>query len=65
MVIYNAKGRIELPLPFPTWLRRATSPDMLSVLPLDAEAALGVAGLPDTFRGDPADRMIVATGACA
>jgi PIN domain nuclease of toxin-antitoxin system len=57
----HSKDRIELPLPFPIWLRRATAPDMLTVLPLDAEAVIAVDDLPDTFHGDPADRMIVAT----
>jgi PIN domain nuclease of toxin-antitoxin system len=57
----HAKRRINLPLPFPAWLRRATAPDMLTVLPLDAEAVIAVNDLPDTFHGDPADRMIVAT----
>ncbi len=57
----RAKGRIELPLPFPQWLRRATAPDVLKVVPLDAEAVIAVNGLPATFRGDPADRMLVAT----
>ena len=57
----HSKGRIELPLPFPNWLRRATAPDMLTVIPLDAEAVIAVNDLRDTFHGDPADRMIVAT----
>ena len=57
----HAKRRIELPLPFATWLRRATAPDMMTVLPLDAEAVIAVNDLPDAFHGDPADRMIVAT----
>jgi len=57
----HSKGRIALPLPFSTWLRRATAPDMLTVLPFDAEAVIAVNDLPDTFHGDPADRMIVAT----
>lgn len=57
----HVKGRIDLPLPFPAWLRRATAPDMLQVLPLDAEAVIAVHGLPATFHGDPADRMVVAT----
>lgn len=56
-----SKGRINLPLPFPTWLRRATAPDMLTIVPLDAEAVIAVDSLPHTFHGDPADRMIVAT----
>jgi PIN domain nuclease of toxin-antitoxin system len=34
---------------------------MLTVLPLDAETVIAVDDLPDTFHGDPADRMIVAT----
>jgi PIN domain nuclease of toxin-antitoxin system len=57
----HTKKRIELPLPFPTWLRRATAPDMLTILPLDAEAVIALGDLPTTFHGDPADRMIVAT----
>ncbi len=57
----HAKGRIELPLPFPGWLGRATAPDMLTVLPLDSEAVIAVDGLSATFHGDPADRMVVAT----
>jgi PIN domain nuclease of toxin-antitoxin system len=55
------KKRIDLPVPFPTWLRRATAVDMLTILPLDADAAIEVNELPATFHGDPADRMIVAT----
>ena len=57
----HTKKRIELPLPFPTWLRRATAPDMLTILPLDAEAVIALGDLPTTFHGDPPDRMIVAT----
>jgi PIN domain nuclease of toxin-antitoxin system len=57
----HSKGRINLPLPFPTWLRRATAPDMLTIMPLDAESVIAVDSLPRTFHGDPADRMIVAT----
>ncbi len=55
------KKRISLPLPFPAWLRRATSADMLTVLPLNAEAVIAVNDLPESFHGDPADRIIVAT----
>ena len=57
----HAKKRVDLPIPFAAWLRRATSPDVLTVVPLDAEAVISVDALPATFRGDPADRMIVAT----
>jgi PIN domain nuclease of toxin-antitoxin system len=53
----------DSPLPdcFATWLRRATAADMLTVLPLDADAVIAVDGLSAAFHGDPADRMIVAT----
>ena len=57
----HSKGRINLSIPFPTWLRRATAPDMLTIVPLDAEAVIAVDNLPQTFHGDPADRMIIAT----
>jgi PIN domain nuclease of toxin-antitoxin system len=57
----HRKKRIELPVPFPTWLRRATAADMLSVLPLNADTVIAVDDLPAGFHGDPADRMIVAT----
>jgi PIN domain nuclease of toxin-antitoxin system len=57
----HGKRRIKLPVPFPTWLRRATAADMLSVLPLNADTVIAVDDLPASFHGDPADRMIVAT----
>ena len=57
----HRKKRIELPVPFPTWLRRATAADMLKVLPLNADTVVAVDDLPAAFHGDPADRMIVAT----
>lgn len=57
----NTKRRIRLPIPFPEWLRRAAAPDVLTVLPLDAEAVITLDSLSDRFHGDPADRLIVAT----
>ena len=57
----HREKRIELPVPFPTWLRRATAADMLNVLPLNADTVIAVDGLPAGFHGDRADRMIVAT----
>lgn len=55
------KKRLELPVPFSTWLRRAASSDMLTVLPLNTDAVIAADDLPTSFHGDPADRMIVAT----
>jgi len=57
----QARGRLELPLPFPEWLRRATDHRMLSVMPLDIGVVLALNDLPEGFHGDPADRLIVAT----
>jgi PIN domain nuclease of toxin-antitoxin system len=57
----HSKERIDLPVPFATWLRRAAGADMLTVLPLNADVVIAVYDLPNTFHGDPADRIIVAT----
>lgn len=57
----HAKGRLELPLAFPDWLRRAAAPPVVTVLPLDIPVITALANLPASFHGDPADRLIVAT----
>ena len=57
----HSKGRIDLPVPFATWLRRAAGTDMLTVLSLNADVVIAVDDLPGTFHGDPADRIIVAS----
>lgn len=57
----HAKGRLELPLAFPDWLRRAAAPPVVTVLPLDIPVVTALSNLPARFHGDPADRLIVAT----
>jgi PIN domain nuclease of toxin-antitoxin system len=57
----HEKSRIELPLRFPDWLRRAAASSIVAVLPLNAEVVISLDALPDRFHGDPADRLIVAT----
>jgi PIN domain nuclease of toxin-antitoxin system len=57
----HAKGRLELPLPFPDWLRRAAAPGVVTVLPFDVPLIAALDSLPGRFHGDPADRLIVAT----
>ena len=57
----HSKGRIDLPVPFATWLRRAAGTDMLTVLSLNADVVIAVDDLPGTFHSDPADRIIVAS----
>jgi PIN domain nuclease of toxin-antitoxin system len=55
------KRRVEFSIPFAAWLKRATSPEILTVVPLDADSVIAVNELPRAFHGDPADLMIVAT----
>jgi PIN domain nuclease of toxin-antitoxin system len=57
----HAKRRLRLPGTLADWLHAAASPEVLAVLPLDAEVALALDGLPASFHGDPADRVIAAT----
>jgi len=59
--ILHAKGRLELPLPFAEWLSRATDESVVRTFPLDRDVVIAVDGLPASFHGDPADRIIVAT----
>ena len=57
----HQKGRLELPMAFPEWLLQAADERMISVLPLDLDVVIALDGLPASFHGDPADRLIVAT----
>ena len=59
--VLHARRRLDLPLAFAEWLARATDDRMISVLPLDVDVVLALDALPDSFHGDPADRLIVAT----
>jgi PIN domain nuclease of toxin-antitoxin system len=59
--LLHSKQRLQLPLPFPDWLTRATESRILTVLPLDRDVVIAVDSLPKRFHGDPADRLIVAT----
>jgi PIN domain nuclease of toxin-antitoxin system len=55
------KGRISLQPNFKIWIRKATSPDFISLLPADLEVVLAQRKLPENFHQDPADRLISAT----
>ena len=57
----HSKGRLSLDRPFPSWLRLASAPGVVAVLPLDVDVVLTLDQLPQSFHGDPADRLIVAT----
>jgi PIN domain nuclease of toxin-antitoxin system len=55
------KQRISLQPNFKTWIRQATNPLFLSILPADVEVVLAQRSLPLSFHADPADRLITAT----
>jgi PIN domain nuclease of toxin-antitoxin system len=59
--VLHAKRRLQLPLRFPGWLAQAADDRMISVVPLDIDVILALDALPESFHGDPADRLIVAT----
>lgn len=54
-------GRLELKSTLDAWLAVAAHPKTVRVLPITARIAAEVARLPDAFRRDPADRLIVST----
>lgn len=54
-------GKLELNMPLDLWLPAALSAPGLVLLPLTPAIAVESARLPDSFRSDPADEMIVAT----
>ena len=55
------KGRIQLLPDFQTWVRLATQPEIITLLSADTEVVLAQRQLPESFHGDPADRLITAT----
>ena len=54
-------GRIRLRMPLREWLEAATAPPLVRRIGISPAVAAEVAGLPDTFHRDPADRILVAT----
>jgi PIN domain nuclease of toxin-antitoxin system len=56
-----AKNRLTLNRPFDIWIREAAAADVVQILPLDVEVVIAFDGLPASFHGDPADRLIVST----
>lgn len=61
MEMLERKERITLNIPFEQWLAQATNPAFISVLYPDKETVLAQRNLPESFHGDPADRLITAT----
>ena len=55
------RGRITLDRPPLEWMLEALAADRVELIPLTPAIAARAAELPASFRGDPADRLIVAT----
>ncbi len=56
-----ARGRITLDRPPLEWLQDALGMPRVELIALSPAVAVKAAGLPSSFPGDPADRLIVAT----
>jgi PIN domain nuclease of toxin-antitoxin system len=59
--LLEAKGRIQLNAPCHAWVSDALATPGLALVPLTPEIAIDSTRLADSFHGDPADRIIVAT----
>jgi PIN domain nuclease of toxin-antitoxin system len=59
VAMLEEKGRIKLPSPVLTWLRKALAAPKIKLVPITAEVAARSGSLP--MHGDPADRLIAAT----
>jgi len=54
-----ANGRVVITVPLRSWLDRLS--EHVVTLPIDPAIAAAAVALPNTFPGDPADRLIYAT----
>jgi PIN domain nuclease of toxin-antitoxin system len=59
--LLHAKRRLTLSRSFDIWIRDAAAADVIQVVPLDVDVVIALDGLPASFHGDPADRLIVST----
>lgn len=52
------KQRVQLRPNLAEWIEAAVHPDVCLLLPVDTHVVLAQRRLPDSFHGDPADRLI-------
>ena len=57
----HSLGRIQLTIPLRDWLAKAVAPPLVRRHGISPAIAAEVATLPDSFRRDPADGVLVAT----
>ena len=55
-----ARQRIGLDRDPLTWIKQVLARPRVELVPISPEIAVAAAGLPESFPGDPADRLIVA-----
>jgi PIN domain nuclease of toxin-antitoxin system len=60
-MMYSKKRLPLFSISFEQWLERATRPDVVTLIRITPAVALKLNQLPESFHGDPADRIIVAT----
>ncbi len=61
VAMLEARGRISLSRPIEEWVRAALRAPGIRLLPLSPEVAIASTRLPGDPRGDPADRVLVAS----
>ncbi|MBT3917223.1 MAG: type II toxin-antitoxin system VapC family toxin [Rhodospirillaceae bacterium] len=61
IAMWEKRGLVVLAKPCAHWVADAVSAPGLSVQPMTSEIAVEAVNLPGSFKGDQADRMIVAT----
>jgi PIN domain nuclease of toxin-antitoxin system len=57
----ESNGRLEMKIPALSWVRKCERLSFLKFVPVDNEIVRLAVQLPEEFRPDPADRMIIAT----
>ena len=57
----HSLGRLRLTVPLRDWLEAAVAPPLVRLQGISPAIAAELAGLPDSFHRDPADRILVAT----
>lgn len=57
----HRRGRIQLSIPLEQWFKETLDHQGIQIIPLTPAIALETTLLPESFHGDPADRLIAST----
>jgi len=61
IVALTKRNRIELPDPYPIWIKNVMRESNVRMLDVTVEVVEQIYNFPASFHGDPADRVIAAT----